>query len=182
MDIGIVNNLKQGGSQYLGNIAGQIGQINWTSPSWDLFIFMFFLGAVVLFMFSLSRERILTTLLGTYVALAVMKGVGSLSKFFLLSNKAWFLPIIIFLVILIIVTALLSRLNIGSSSGLPNLWQVLYFSILQTGLLIVVIMLFLPVEISSHFHPLTREIFVNNISQIVWFLFPLLSLIFIRKK
>jgi len=182
MDIGIINNLKEQGSQHLGNVVDRADQINWANPSWDLFILVFFVGAVVLFMFSLSRERIFNAILSTYITLAIVRGFDSLAKIFLLVSNSWLWQIIIFLVVFIIITALISRLSVSSGSGLSNLWQIFYFSFCQTGLLITIIVSFFPREIVSHLFLLTRTIFLNNIAQIIWFLLPLFSLVFVRKR
>lgn len=179
---GLVGGLKKQGAEAFGNVLGRTGQINWASPSWDLFIFGFFVSAVILFMFSLSRERIFLTLLSTYITLAVVKGFDGFAQLFFAVVNIWFWQIIIFLIVLIIITALLSRLSISGGSGFVSLWQFFYFSLLQTGLLITIIISFFPKEAVLHFYPLTRTIFLNNVAQMVWFLLPLLSLAFIHKK
>lgn len=179
MEIGIIDTLKEQGEQYLGNITEKASQINWTSPSWDLFILVFFVGAVVLFMFSLSRERIFNILISTYVTLAVMKSFDDLIKGWSIN---WLWQIFIFLIVLIIITALLSRLSIGAGSGLASLLQIFYFSVLQSGLLITMVISFFPKEIIFHLFPLTKVTFASNIAQLIWFLLPILSLVFVRRK
>ncbi len=124
---GLVGGLKKQGAEAFGNVLGRTGQINWASPSWDLFIFGFFVSAVILFMFSLSRERIFLTLLSTYITLAVVKGFDGFAQLFFAVVNIWFWQIIIFLIVLIIITALLSRLSISGGSGFVSLWQFFLF-------------------------------------------------------
>jgi hypothetical protein len=179
MDISIINTFKEQGGQYLSNVATKVGQISWTSPSWDLFLLAIFVAIVILFMFSLSREKIFNTLISSYIALAAMKSFDGLIKIW---SLGWLWQILIFLIFFVIISALVSRLSIGAGSGLANLLQVFYFSILQTGFLMTIIISFFPKEIISQLYPITKVAFVDNVAKNVWFFLPLLSLVFIRKR
>jgi len=159
----------------LANLAG----INWNSPSWDLFIFIFFIVGALLYGFSLGRDRILVILISIYMALAVVSNAPLINQFNLalhLSENV-ILHISIFLSAFVILFFLLSRSalikTIGDNNAPGKWWQVIVFSILQVGLLISITMSFLPAEFLANFSQTTRSIFISDFGKTAWLILPI---------
>ena len=54
--------------EYFATVQMLVRTFNWHSPSWDLFILLFWLVASVIYAFSSGRSRILTILISVYMA------------------------------------------------------------------------------------------------------------------
>jgi len=174
----------------LGNASTQaqsyVATINWASPTWDLFIILFFLIAGFLYGLSLGRDRIIVILVSIYMALAVVNTapyIGTvaseigLSQLFVLRISA-FLGVFIVLFFLLARSALLQTFVTSDSHG--SWWQVLLFSFLHVGLLIAITLSFLPKEASLNLAPVTRRLFVTDTARFVWILLPIVAMILIK--
>ncbi len=169
--------------QYIGNL---ISSINWTVPTWDLFIIIFFTAVGILFAFTLGRARVLFVLLSQYIGLAITSTLPFItdetsSKFHLGSVSA--LKVVVFIFCVVILFVLFSRMGaLSSFSGKINPLVVLLFSFLLVGLLISIILSFLPAETISSFAPITKKLFTTNVSKLAWMLVPILAMVLIKKK
>jgi hypothetical protein len=170
--------------QYIGNL---LANINWNVPTWDLFILMFFITVGILFAFTLGKARILFVLLSLYVGLAI---TSSLS-FFITEEKssilrlgsASALKITVFILCVVVLFILFSRMGVLSSFSVKiNPLVILFFSFLQVGLLISIILSFLPSETILSFAPLTQKLFTANYSKILWMVVPIIAMALIKKK
>ena len=56
-----------------------LSQLNFSSPTWDLFIFLFFIVFSLLYGFSLGRDRIIAIIVSIYMALAVVSAAPFLT-------------------------------------------------------------------------------------------------------
>ena len=70
----------------------------------------------------------------------------------------------------------------GRNDSDGSWWQVLLFSFLQIGLLIAVVLSFLPDSVSQHLAPLTQRIFVDPYSVFGWVAAPILAMILVRGR
>lgn len=163
-----------------------VATINWASPTWDLFIILFFLIAGFLYGLSLGRDRIIVILVSIYMALAVVNTapyIGNVateigfSQLFVLRISA-FLAVFITLFFLLARSALLQTIVTSDSHG--SWWQVLLFSFLHVGLLIAITLSFLPPEASKNLAPLTRRMFVTDTARFVWILLPIVAMILVK--
>lgn len=163
-----------------------VATINWASPTWDLFIILFFLIAGFLYGLSLGRDRIIVILVSIYMALAVVNTapyIGNVateigfSQLFVLRISA-FLAVFIILFFLLARSALLQTIVTSDSHG--SWWQVLLFSFLHVGLLIAITLSFLPPEASKNLAPLTRRMFVTDTARFVWILLPIVAMILVK--
>jgi len=153
--------------------------INWASPSWDLFIFLFFIVGSLLYGFSLGRDRIIVILVSVYMALAVVGNAPIINQLNLAFNIndnivlriSFFLSVFVVLFFLLSRSALLKTIGENSSAG--AWWQVIVFSILQVGLLISITMSFLPVDMLRSFSQFTRDFFISDIGKSCWLILPI---------
>lgn len=162
-----------------------LSSINWAAPTWDLFIAIFFIVGAFLYGFSLGRDKVLVILVSIYMALAVINTAPYLN---VLSGRnisinigpnfafkmTLFLGVFVALFFLLSRSAL-SRTFGGTSAG--SWWQVILFSFLHVGLLISVILSFLPVETIGHLLPVTRQIFTSELGRFLWIVTPIAAMI-----
>jgi len=163
--------------------------INWATPTWDLFIVIFFVVAAFLYGLSLGRDRVIVILVSIYMALAVINTAPYLST---LSGKDlsinigqnFAFKVTLFLGVFIILFFLLSRSALsrtfgGASSG-GSWWQVILFSFLHVGLLISVVLSFLPPQTAEHLLPVTRQIFTSDLGKFFWIITPIVAMVLFK--
>lgn len=167
-----------------------IANINWSSPSWDLFIILFFVIAALVYGLSLGRDRIIVIMVGTYMALAVVNnapfintasqllpreiGIQDLFVFKISS----FLGAFVLLFFLLSRSALLKTLAGTESVG--SWWQVFLFSILHVGLFISIALSFLPSQSLSVFSAPIRDVFVSDPARFFWIVAPIVLMALIK--
>lgn len=163
-----------------------VATVNWSQPSWDLFIILFFIIAGFLYGLSLGRDRIIVILVAIYMALAVVNtapylanvttevGISSLFAFKISAFVASFIA----LFFLLSRSALLS--TIASSDSRGPWWQVLLFSFLHVGLLTAITLSFLPPTALDKLAPLTRALFASQSAEFLWVLAPIVAMVVIK--
>ncbi|MFZ6015143.1 MAG: hypothetical protein ACOYUZ_02185 [Patescibacteria group bacterium] len=161
------------------SVAAVLAGINWAAPSWDLFVYLFFVIGSFLYGFSLGRDRIIVILVAIYMALAVVGNAPLINQFTLAFqvSENIMLRISFFLGVFVVLFFLLSRSallkTIGENSAPGKWWQVIVFSILQVGLLISITMSFLPPETANAFTEQTRQIFLSDQGRTAWLVAPI---------
>jgi hypothetical protein len=165
--------------------------IDWTRPTWDLFIILFFVVAAFLYGLSLGRDRIIVILVSIYMSLAIVEHApflnspgfqqtinGVVSQFFVFQISAFiFLFITFFLVISR--SALLKTIASADSPG--PWWQVLLYSILHVGLIVSIVLSYIPKEtLETVLAPLTRQVFTMPWAQSAWILAPIVAMIIFK--
>jgi hypothetical protein len=160
--------------------------LDWSTPTWDLVILLFFLISVAIYSFTLGRDRIVAILVATYLALAVTTNLPyiDLISDWLSRALAFTFQASAFLVVFAVLFVLLSRSNLTQSfSSLSgSWWQILLFSLLQIGLMTSVILSFLPSGALDRLSVFTQTIFVSDLGRFCWIVLPILALIFIRGR
>ena len=158
--------------------------LNWTNPTWDLFILVFFAVATVLYGASLGRDRIIVIMVGLYMALAVVTNVPFVKAFnaTLTVNKNFIVHFTAFIGLFVVLFFLLSRSALLRAFGtgghaVSSWWQVMLFSFLQVGLLISIVLSFLPMTALQNFSPLTRLIFQSDTGRFVWIVAPIAAMV-----
>lgn len=164
-----------------------IQSFDWHNPSWSLFIILFWLVASVVYAFAAGRGRILTILISVYMAkLLVIEApfIGQqLGRNFtspVAASQQLFAFLVLFLVLFLFLaryafkTAVDIRRVSGSVFGL-------IFSVLQVGLLINIIIGFLPQSAKENFAPLIKFLFVQDPASFIWLIAPVIFLIFLGK-
>lgn len=164
-----------------------ISQTNFNEPTWDLFIIIFFLAAAFIYGLTMGRERVVVILMGTYIGYSIVtiapflvdaqvQGLGV--------ENVFAFRIAVFLFTLIALFFLLSRSGLLSSfsgSGAPgSWWQVIIFSILHVGLLISIVLSFIPAEFHGQLAPLTQQMFIGAETRFYWFVAPIIALALMR--
>jgi hypothetical protein len=158
--------------------------INWATPTWDLFIVLFFLVAAFLYGFSLGRDRVIVILVSIYMALAVVNSapfIRDLSQELNIQTSLFAFQISTFLGVFLVLfffltrSALLHSLAAGSAPG--AWWQVLLFSVLHAGLLVSIVLSFLPPATVQALVPATQQIFTSEFGRFLWITLPILAMV-----
>lgn len=167
-----------------------LSQINFSSPTWDLFIILFFLLFSLLYGLSLGRDRIIIIIVAIYMALAVVNSApwlrGLDGAFAPVAAGSYFaFRATLFIGVFLIIFFLLSRSalmgTIGATETHGSMAQVLIFSFLHVGLLISVTLSFLPSFVAEQFAPVTRAIFLSEGGRFAWIVLPILAMVVTRK-
>ncbi|MBI4426701.1 MAG: hypothetical protein HY567_03925 [Candidatus Kerfeldbacteria bacterium] len=163
-----------------------VANVNWAQPSWDLFIVLFFIIAGFLYGLSLGRDRVIVILVAIYMALAVVNTAPYIGNFqadvgvadvFVFRISA-FVAVFIALFLLLARSALLQTIASADEKG--SWWQVMLFSFLHVGLLISIVLSFLPPTATDKLAPLTRSIFVSESGRFLWIIGPIVAMVLIK--
>ncbi|HTM69136.1 MAG TPA: hypothetical protein VL426_07675 [Candidatus Binatia bacterium] len=174
------------GAANLGHdVVSWLQSINWASPSWDLFIVLFFLVTVFLYGMSLGRDRIIVILVSIYMALAVVSNAPILGKLDATVNLGQFFAfrVTTFLGVFVLLFFLLSRsalLKTFGSLASGSWWQVFLFSVFHVGLLVSITLSFLPPEAITHLAPVTRTIFASDAGRFFWIIAPIFGMALLK--
>lgn len=169
------------------DLAQQMSRVNWASPTWDLFIVLFFLVTVFLYGMTMGRDRIIVILVSIYMALAVISNAPylnqlhaniNLSDFFALKVTT-FLGIFVLLFFLLSRSALLKTFG-GMASG--SWWQVFLFSVFHVGLLVSITLSFIPAEAIHNLAPLTQTLFASDGGKFFWIVAPIVAMVLIKNE
>lgn len=152
-------------------------------PTWDIVLVFALLAAGFFYGISAGKRRIAATILYTYAALTVSlafpveRWLGyseALDIFFIRSGA--------FLAFFLVLAFLLgSRRGRGGFAPASAWWQIFLLSFLQVGLLIHLIVGFLPPEKIKLLAPLTKNVFANPVLHIWWLAVPIIILMLLRR-
>jgi hypothetical protein len=162
------------------------------ASGWDLFILLIFLAAVLIYGLFLGRNRMIILLLASYFSLAIVQvfpwqRLSSLKFLNTGENPSASLKILVFLAIILLFYFLIPRSVLSSSlrvkrRGKASWFQLFILSIVQIGLLLMVILAFLPPETVSGFGPAVKKVFVGPEAQFVWITIPVLAMVLMKRK
>jgi hypothetical protein len=163
-----------------------VANVDWTTPSWDLFIVLFFIIAAFIYGLSLGRDRVIAILVSVYMALAVVNTAPFIGNYdteigvtdLFVLKLSTFVGVLVLLFFLLSRSALLATVANSDSRG--SWWQVLLFSFLHVGLIISIVLSLLPDSFTSGLSPLTQSIFTSEISTFIWVIAPIVAMVVIR--
>jgi hypothetical protein len=162
--------------------------INFANPSWDAFIFFFWIIASLIYSFAAGRGRIIAILVAVYMSELLVIQAPFLStavenQFGLAVYLARLITfLVLFAFFFLVLSRFVFRTAVESSRSLFSWVYSFIFAILQVGFLISVILSFLPDEVKASFAPLVKLIFISQTAAFVWLLLPIVFLIIIGHK
>lgn len=158
------------------------------NPRWDAMIFVFLFITTLFYGLGLSRNKILTFLFSTYIALAVVDSMPFISSWWggfrinpELSLGLTFLAIIIFMAAFVFAHAALKKYFTREEIKGSIIYNFL-LSLLHVGLVINVVLSSFPPEVAAAFSPFTQRLFMGDIARFFWFMLPLITIILLRKS
>jgi len=165
-----------------------IANINWATPTWDLFIILFFVVAAFLYGLSLGRNRVIVILISIYMALAIVNTAPYLNSFSaeISYNNASIFKFSVFVGLFVILFFLLSRgallRTIASSDKAGTWWQSIIFSFFHVGLILSILLSYLPQDMAANVSPQMRNLFISDPAKFFWLVAPIVVMVLIRKK
>ena len=174
----------------MNNAQSFLQSINWSNPSWDLMIALVFVVGSFLYGFSLGRDRLIVIMVSIYMALALIsnapyldavmkKTEGVLNQIFVFKLTGF---LGLFLVLFFFLSRSALQRSIASRDEKGAWWQVIIFSVLHVGLLLSVILSFLPKEALDNLSPITRQIFTYDGARFAWLTLPIVAMIILKQK
>jgi hypothetical protein len=156
--------------------------IDWTQPSWDLFIVLLFIVSAFLYGLSLGRDRILVILTSIYMALAIVNTAPYMDSFSLQIsiNEGSVYKVTVFLGMFLIIFFLMSRtavVNTFASDSGGKWWHALIFSFFHTGLILSIVFQYLPPEIIGNVSEPMRNYFISDPARFFWLVAPIASMV-----
>lgn len=163
-----------------------LNSVNFHNPSWDAFIFFFWIVASLIYSFSAGRGRIISILVAVYMGELLTIQAPFLTKAIVERGNVdlYFAQLIIFLVSFAFFFWVLSKFVFRTSFDGRRGGGVIFstiFSFLQVGFLISVVLSFLPPSIKENFAPLIKFVFVTPTAAFVWLLLPIIFLMLIGR-
>jgi len=165
-----------------------ITNFSW-SGYWDWIIVLVFLAVAFIYGLSMGRHRLVILILGTYFSFVLTKFFPWSQMTFsgLKESPGSTIQIFIFLAIILAFYFLIPHSALGSvmrlrGRGRSSWWQSLVLSVLQVGLILAVIVSFLPAKIVDNLSVFTKTVFVGAIAQFLWLLLPIVAIMFLRRK
>lgn len=159
--------------------------VNFQNPTWDTFLFGFFLIGAFLYGMSLGRDRIIVILLSIYMALAMVQALPSFVLHITL-NQNFAFQLTAFITVFIVLFFFLSRsalTNIfGDRARRGGVMEVVVFSVLHMGLLISIALSFFPADMLAKFSPTTISIFTGEWPRFLWIAAPVVAMIVLTKR
>lgn len=169
----------------LQNFLSQFASVNWFSPSWDVFIILFFLVASFLYGLSLGLNRILIIIISIYLSLALIDYFpftnATLPEFKMggISFKVTlFIGVVLLLFFFLSRSALLKTFG-GGSDG--SFFQIFLFSILHVGLLLGIVLSYMPESFREGLSPFSHQLFINSTAKFIWVFLPIAAMIVLGK-
>ncbi len=146
----------------------------------DLSLFFLFVGLSLAFGFVFGRWKLVNILINVYISLAFIGVLPEALLDFSVYGKA-----IVFIILLVVLTTIDERLfdlHI-SSAGTDFFWRLFVMSILVTGMVLSVLLSFLPKSVALEFISVTAYgYFASPGALIFWMAVPLFSLLFINNR
>ncbi len=160
---------------------------NWHSPSWDLFIVLFWIVASVIYAFAAGRGRILTILMSVYISRLIVLEAPFLSEQVAkkLPNASLSLQqLATFVILFIILFIFLGRYAFKTSADSRRMSSIpfgIVFAFLQIGLLINIVVQYLPQAYRDNMAPLLQFLFLKDPASFIWLVLPIIFLIVLGK-
>ena len=162
--------------------------LNLANPKWDAVVFNFLFMTTLFYGLGLSKNKILTFLFSTYIALAIVNSlpfVGSwwsgLKAESQLGAGLFFLSVVIFIVAFLFAHTALKKYFAKEEAKSTVMYNFL-LSFLHVGLITHIVLSSFPSEAAMTFSLFTQRLFMGDVARIFWFLFPLITIIVLTQK
>ncbi len=162
------------------------------ATGWDVFIILLFIIGVLVYGFFLGRNRMIILLLGSYFSWAITQvlpweRLSSLTWLGVGETPSSSLKMLIFLGLILVFYFLIPRSILSSTlrirkRGEATWLQLFLLSVVQIGLIISVLVSFLPGDIVNTLVPVVKKIFIGGDAQFVWITLPILAVVLMRRK
>jgi hypothetical protein len=158
---------------------------NPSSPTWDIFIILFFIIATFLYGITLGRARVVVQIVSSYMTMALLSAapfMGKLEGLTSLNHTVFYL--IAFMVVFVLLFLLLSKSAFHQhlSEGRGKWWDVLVLSVVQIGFLTSIVLSSMSGFVLGHVSGITQIVFAKQPAPFIWTVLPIGALVVIRGK
>ncbi len=167
------------------DIQSTINSINWTSPSWDLFVVVIFVAGIFLYSLGLGKDKTFVILISSYISLALVEKLSLIREVLgfqiggsFINDSAVFLGGTLFLFFVLSNSAFTSVFDQGPDK---SWFQMSVISFLQIGLMISVVVSFLTPEETAGLSDFMKSFFANDQSQFAWLISPIIAITVFKK-
>lgn len=156
----------------------------------DWVLLLVFLAAAFVYGLAMGRSRLAAVTLGVYFSFLVTRVIPWKELKFLGVNSAppsnvqifIFLALILGFYFMIPRSAFSFVSQAGRRRQRAGWWWLLVLSVLQIGLVLALVISFLPVKAVAALSPLAAQIFVGPWPSFLWMLMPILAMMFLRGR
>lgn len=167
------------------DIQNAVNSINWTSPSWDLFVIVIFVAGIFLYSLGLGKDKTFVILISSYISLALVSKLSLIQEVLgfqlggsFINDSAVFLGGTLFLFFVLSNSTFTSVFD----QGLDRSWfQMTVMSFLQIGLMVSVIVSFLTPEETAELSDFMKSFFADSQSQFIWLISPIVAITVFKK-
>lgn len=163
-----------------------LNKVNFSNPTWDIFLILFFITCAFLYGVFLGRDKIVNLIIVIFFSYVLTINLNFLTNIIknLTESQFSIVKLISFILFLFILFFAVTKRSILSSVSnyVSTWWQVLCFSIIHTGLLISLALSLLNPDLLSVFGDGIKMIFINPQAVFMWVLLSILSLIVFVKN
>lgn len=168
-----------------------LSSFDWSRPSWDMLVVAFIIFGGLVYGMSLGRARLALTTVAIYMSMAIVSAAPFVDHMFAakvnFAGYAFDIKIVAFLGLLLIVMFFFARGALfrsflgGDSAG--GFIQSLLLSFIHSGLVVSIVMNYLPTEALQNFSPQIRNLFYGEWQLFYWLCAPVaVMLVFSVKK
>lgn len=159
------------------------------SGSWDWLSALVFLAVALAYGLFMGRNRLVVVMLGVYFSYLLTRAIPWTDLGWLGFKAAPDSTIQIFIFLALVLgfyfviphSALRHAMKLGGK-GVGAWWQMLILSVLQIGLMLAMVIAFLPAKVTSGLSPLAQTVFVGPSARFIWILLPILAIMFLRGR
>lgn len=154
----------------------------WSHPTWDVVLVFALLAIGFFYGISTGKRKAVTAIIYTYVTFAIFSAipVERLGALIQLKDE-FFLKIGLFAVLFVLLIFMFGRTRTRGFVRPSAWWQIFLLSFTQVGLMIHILLGFLPKEKIAMLAPLTKNVFANPDLHVWWFLGPMALLVFLKR-
>jgi len=149
------------------------------TPTWELTILAFFVLAVMVYVFTIGRDRVAGLFLSAYVAwigAQYMPFIGAINGWL---KQSSYVPFAVFILLFVVIFFLMFRSSFMQSFGaLTRWWQNMTFAVLFSGLFVAAALTFLPSGFTQQLSSYDRMVFASDIGRFCWIVLPMIVLAF----
>ena len=154
----------------------------WSHPSWDVVLVFALLAIGFFYGISTGKKKAVTAITYTYVAFAVFSAIPLERVTQIIQIKdEFFVKIGLFALLFIIFILAFGRGRVRGFARPSAWWQIFFLSFTQVGLMIHILLGFLPREKIGILAPLTRSVFANPDLHVWWFIGPMVLIMLLKR-
>lgn len=161
------------------------GQMTNTSYAGNILIGLLFVVVIAVYGFFLDPHNRLISLLSIYIGLSMVK-FFPFERWDIFGWNMWLLELVLFLAAMVSTVLILSLTHLFKIIYVKNFikrwWEAGISGFLHSGLLVSVILSFLPAKFLTQFSPWFLNIFISEKARFWWVILPIVGLLLMRHK